>query len=665
MVSDDNPGPKGVFSGIDPDALKGTIESIRRDHEKLSDRAGYYKLQLAYFGVGEKELGDVLRVANWASDELPLLKRRYHLSMKADSVPYSGGKGMVKINEASVTRAANAAAAKDAKRAAELAKKDPEDLTTEEFDELNFLFSSNYDEYPFAEKFAISLGPRKSLQFWEQASRLGSSHGYGNVSDFNRKGKLDDLQRNLSLTFAQATNSDTPAMDRWKRKMVDIGDEPIREPGPPPHGDSGGPIGFVVMSNLMRVGDYDDKFLDSYGKALVKKDKEVMDGPNSGWTAWSADAGALNHIGNDKGADPMTGFMKGLSNSPDAATEFFTAKEKGSDGKPEQNFKYLFEVREWRDDSMEGKTSVTGRNSMAHALEAATTGHRPGEPATIDDLKHSKQQAALFSNLVKSVSADPERLTKHSYMSDSFANASAEYMPDILRGLDSDIANGSQLFPTTGAAATVSKYDAARFLHAVSRNKEGYDTLNVSQHTYAAALMEQQFKHPSTYPENTEKTINKISYDTGIFQGVITGGQQYQLDADHADATARDDAWKTHASTWGGSVVGSTTAIAMAPFSGPGGVIVGGLAGTASGKVFDGIINGFGDDGGKEAKQQVYQNVKETDAIERSAILTSQNAAKEATGSENLESQAGDHAGQGFRAAHGLIVDTKAAPPIK
>lgn len=663
MVSADNPGPSGVFSGIDPDALKGTIESIRRDHEKLADRASYYKLQLAYYGVGADELGDVLRVANWASDELPLLKRRYHLSMKMDSVPYSGGMGMVRINEARVTRAANAAASKHAKRAAKLAKKDPEDLTPAEFDELNRLFSTNHDEYPFAEKFAAAIGPKKTLQFWEQASRLGDDPGYGRSSSFEREGNLDDLQRNLSFTIAQATNSDTPAMNRWKKEMIELGSEPVREAGPPPHGGSGGPKGFVVMSNLMRFGDYDDKFLHSYGKALVKEDKSELEGPGPGWVGWDGDDGTLNHIGNDEGADPMTGFMKALANSPDASTEFFTDKQKGADGKPESNFKYLFEEREWPNDSKEGKESVTGRNSMAWALEAATTGHRPGEPATADDLKHSKEQAALFSDMVKSVSADQDRLRSHAYMSDSFANASAEYMPDILRGLDSDVANGGQLFPTSGATATVSKHDAARFLHAVARNKEGYDTLNVSQHTYAAALMEQQVKHPAAYPENTEKTINKISYDTGLFQGLITEGQQYQLDKDGTDAIARDDAWKTHASTWGGSVVGSATAIAMTPFSGPGGVIAGGLAGTASGKVFDGIINGFGDDGGKEAKQQVYQNVKETDAVERSAILTSQKATKEATGSENFESQAGDHAGAGFRAAHSLVGEAKAVPP--
>ena len=665
MAKPDDGGDSGVFSGIDPDALKRTIESIRRDHERLSNAASYYKTELARFGIGAEELRDVLRVANWARDELPLLKRRYHLSMSDDSSPYPGGKGMVRVNEARVTRGANAKAAKDAKRAAVLAKKDPKDLTSSEFDELNTLMATNHDEYPFAEKFAAALGAKRSLQFWEQASRLGDDPGYGRTSDFKHQDELDDLQRNLSLAFAQATNSDTPAMNRWKKEMVEIGDEPVREPGPPPHSDSGGPKGFVVMSNLMRVGDYDDKFLTSYGKALMKEDKEVLGRSDSGWTAWSAGGGTLNHMGNDKGADPMTGYMKALANSPDAATEFFTDKQKDDGGKAKSNFTYLFEERKWADDSMEGKKSVTGRNSMAWAIAAATTGHRAGEPATIADLKHSKEQAGLFSDLVKSISADQDRLRDHAYMSDSFASAAAEYMPDLHRGLDTDKTNGAKLFPTSGASAEISDPDAARFLHTVARNQEGYDVLNVSQHAYAAALMEQQAKHPDAYPLNSEDTLKKISYDTGLFQGMIAEGRHFQGDKDDADARARDDAWKAHASTWGGSVVGSATVIATEPFTGPGGILLGGLVGTASTEVFNGIINGFGDDGGKEEKAQVYQNVKDMGQVKTSAIVTSQEAVKAATGSEEFESLAGGEAGRGFADANAAIDPSRAEHTVK
>ncbi|MEU6070389.1 MULTISPECIES: hypothetical protein [Streptomyces] len=39
MRPDDGGSSKGVFSGIDPDKFKGTIDSVRRDQETLQDRA--------------------------------------------------------------------------------------------------------------------------------------------------------------------------------------------------------------------------------------------------------------------------------------------------------------------------------------------------------------------------------------------------------------------------------------------------------------------------------------------------------------------------------------------------------------------------------------------------------------------------------------------------
>ncbi|MFJ7176758.1 hypothetical protein ACIQXA_10180 [Streptomyces massasporeus] len=660
MRPDDGGSSGGVFSGIDPEKLKGTIDSVRRDQGTLRDRASYYKTQLAYWGVGVQELTDILKVAAWAQAELPMLKRRYHLALNMDNDPYPGFAGMVQINEAQVSRAANTAAAKAAKRATELAKKGPEDLSPEEFDELDALFAENYDEYPFAEKVVGALGARKTLQFWHKMSNLDRPSGYGETSDFERADELDEMQKNLSLTVAAATNSDSPEMRKWKKGMVEIGDDPISDPGPAPYGGSGGPEGFIVMSNLMRYGDYDDKFLEDYGTALVKEDRRVMEGADklygSGWGTTST----VNHLGNDEGNDPLTGYMKALANSPGAATKFFTAKQQGDDGKAETNFKYLFEERKWPDDSMQGKESVTGRNSMGHALEAATTGHRPGEAATAEDVKHSKEQAGLFSALVKSVSEDQDRLREHGYMSDSFANISAEYMPDLHRALGTDVMYGGKLYPTPGAASQVDKYDAARFLHAVSRNKEGYDRLNVSQHVYAAALMEAQEDHPDAYPQTTDAAIDDIAYGTGLFQGVIGDGQQFQAEKSDAEANARDGAWKEHASLWGGSLVGSTVAIATAPFAGPAGVYAGGLAGTAAGEVFNGILDGFDGDGSKE-KEQVYKNVKRADQIERSAILTTQESVKSATGDAAAASRAGDEAGRGFRDSTSLVERTRAA----
>ena len=143
--------------------------------------------------------------------------------------------------------------------------------------------------------------------------------------------------------------------------------------------------------------------------------------------------------------------------------------------------------------------------------------------------------------------------------------------------------------------------------------------------------MESQKDHPDAYPQSTDAAINDIAYTTGLFQGVIGDGQQFQADKNDADANARDGAWKEHASLWGGSLVGSTVSVATASFTGPAGVYAGGLVGTAAGEIFNGILDGFDGDGSEE-KEQVYKNVGRADQVEHSAILTTQESVKSAHG---------------------------------
>ncbi|WP_328317753.1 hypothetical protein [Streptomyces sp. NBC_00388] len=85
--------------------------------------------------------------------------------MNTENDPYPHSGGMVQISESQVSRAAIAEAAREAKRGAELARKDPKDLSPAEFDELNAILALNNDQYPFAEKFATALGPSRTLQF--------------------------------------------------------------------------------------------------------------------------------------------------------------------------------------------------------------------------------------------------------------------------------------------------------------------------------------------------------------------------------------------------------------------------------------------------------------------------------------------------------------------
>ncbi|MCQ4210991.1 hypothetical protein [Streptomyces longispororuber] len=506
-----------------------------------------------------------------------------------------------------------AAALKEAEDLAKLAKKDPEDLTAKDFDRINAGLQKYKNDELFSERFATALGPKKTLEFW-----TGVTNPYENRDLYlARKDQLDDLQKNLSLTLASASQSDSAAMADWKRTMIDSGDKRL---GP----NGSGPMGFQVMSNLMRAGNYDDTFMTQYGDALMKTERHLTGKGEHGNNAWQhmGSDQRLNFMGKDggdSGDDPLTGYLKGLSNSPDAATEFFNqeyvSKEDpdnpfehdtdgdGKMGKKElSNFQYLFEERDWpQETSLEGDELHTGQNNLALALEAATTGHPAGELPTKDTPAHNAEQSKLFESIVASVSEDNGRLTDSSYMSDSMGQIASEYLPDISRaqtdvdphparndrdGLDAwkRIEN---LYPVAGSSAEMNHHDVSRFLFAVGQNPEGYAAVEVGQKSYMANLMDYHLR--PDLPESQrphrdlELTVRAIAEHSGEVSGSLAMGRQQGVSG---PADLEDKAYDHAVGQWKGAIAGTVgtgigvgTSFIASPAVGAG---VGGAAGTVT-----------------------------------------------------------------------------------
>ncbi|MFD3438344.1 hypothetical protein ACFWU3_12695 [Streptomyces sp. NPDC058685] len=535
-------------------------------------------------------------------------------------------------------------ALKEAERLAALAKKKPEDLTPRDFDALNAGLKTYAKDPLFAEHFALELGTRGTLDFWADINepRLTTE-----LSGKSEK-QFAELQRNLSLTLANASQSDTASMADWKRQAVDLGDKWVGRNG-------SGPMGFQVMSNLMRWGDYDDGFLRSYGSALIATEKKLGDNGDHVPGAWEAPTFMepdMNRTGTDGGYDPMTGFMKALSNSPDAAADFFNDTfvtkdedhgfERDTDGNGKNgkvglsNFQYLFEERDWPYDAdSEGKGSVTGRNNMALALEAAVTGHPAGEKPTVDTPPHNAEQAKLMENIVESISEKPERLSNHGYMSDSMGQMAAEYMPDIHRGLHPGTYHEAQLFPVAGQAASLQENDLTRFMYTVGRNPEGYSAISLGQHSYTTSLMEYHFRNPDAYvadpsfPENEslKKGIGDIAKVAGEIQGTIGAGRAYEGEL---EGGAKDEDYNSvieGVSTWGGAAVGVGIGMATSPTAGPGAAIVGDLAGTAAEEIIGSLTEGAMKDSSGEV---IYRNGEELDGTKESTYTLVEKAAQTA-----------------------------------
>ncbi|MEU5061514.1 hypothetical protein [Streptomyces sp. NPDC021470] len=504
-----------------------------------------------------------------------------------------------------------AEAVKTAEDLAKIAKKNPEDLTVKDFDRINAGLKKYKNDELFSERFATTLGPQKTMEFWAGINDPGVNWEIGR----DRLNQFDDLQRNLGMTLAHASQSDSTAMDNWRRNVIALGDKPI-------HGDRGGPMGFQVMSNLMRTGDYDDQFMKDYGTKLMATERKLTDNgehANMAWQHMGPDQ-ILNRIGEDSGSDPLTGYLKGLSNSPDAATAFFNEQfvskndpdnpfEHDTDGdgkmgkKALSNFQYLFEERDWpQETESHGDDDNTGRNNLALALEAATTGHPAGEFPTIDTPSHDKGQAELFNSIVTSVADKPERLTDNSYMSDSMGQIASEYLPDINRAA-SDVDRKSEswadiekLYPLSGADAELKHPDVSKFLFAVGQNPEGYAAVEVGQKTYMSKLMEYHLNPdmPTSlrYSDDPQLVVERIAQSTGETSGLLGLGRAEEIgapasekDKDYEDSVAQ---YKNLLSGTAGTITGVGTSAIASPAVG---AAVGGAVTTATGAVLEGVFS--------------------------------------------------------------------------
>ncbi|MFF6793088.1 hypothetical protein ACFY9C_28915 [Streptomyces filamentosus] len=571
-----------------------------------------------------------------------------------------------------------AAAIRTAEDLAALAKKDPGKLTEAEFDKLlNGLTRYSGDDL-FATTFAQKLGAQGTLDFW---AGLNDPNSRDHAADGKRFDQYKDLQKQLGLTLANATQSGSTDMSRWKFDMLQAVEKPV--------GGTYGVSGYVVMSNLMRWGDYDDDFLTGYGRNMLAKEQEGARDGRRPEQIWGYHGGGLwphlNTTGTDFGFDPMTGYMKALSNSPDAATEFFNSefiakdaehnpftRDTDGNGKKEHiglsNFQYLFEEREWmQEQDSEGEDSISGKNYLAAALEAATTGHPAGELPTSATSTHSPEQAKLFEDIVESVSKVPSRLTDNSFMSDSLGQISAEYMADIHRGLSPVTENKELLYPVQGTAAELGEQDLTRFMYTIGQNPEGYAALTVGQHAYTASAMEYHFAHPEAFvndskytpTQNMELAIKDIARNAGEIQGTLGAGRAYasELEAGTSDAEFNDAI--TKAGELGESLVGIGVGVGTASMVGPGGVIVGGIAETVAGEIIGSLTEGLMKDSSGEV---IYRNGEEIEATRESTFRLVEKAAQEAgersgSPSPHIVALVGREAELGFGDAQARISD--------
>ncbi|MYT34768.1 hypothetical protein GTY66_01600 [Streptomyces sp. SID8356] len=307
-----------------------------------------------------------------------------------------------------------------------LGKLDPSRITNEQLERFNALLKAHPNDPVFAERVALGLGPEGTLKFFAGAVDLDSWENRDGGGAGTREAReermelLGTLEKQLGTTLATASHSNSEGMEAWKERVVALGGENV--------GNGKGTTqtrvhGFQAMSNLMRHGTYEGGFLNDYGNALVKFEKEntgdVKDpGPGGKrredvlpWDKLPSYARIDQlHYGesNDAGTDPMTGFMKALAHNPEAATEFFSSTD------PQDNAQHVLKDRRpFNDvvpDSMgygKSASDYTGPNASyeatGDALVAAATGVDPGDKSA-RPVEHTGQHRQVLDSSLKYLS---------------------------------------------------------------------------------------------------------------------------------------------------------------------------------------------------------------------------------------------------------------------
>ncbi|MFI5899327.1 hypothetical protein [Streptomyces cyaneofuscatus] len=449
-------------------------------------------------------------------------------------------------------------ALKKAEEAAKLIKEKGDEMTLAEFQKLNSTLGAYKNDPLFQEKFATTLGPKGVLEFWADLTEVSSPNDLART----QLNQLGDFQKNLGLTLAGATQSDSPAMRAWENDMVKLAGERYQTRGSQVWG-------FQLMSNLMRVGDYDDKFLNKYGNALVETEKKMKLPGNF----WSGGVGGpnmpkMNFMSDeDFGRDPMTGFMTALANSPDASTEFFNAKE------PQDNAEWVLKERTSFDDTPLDDGPNPALDATGKAMFAAVSGVSDPGAEGVKFQEHTPEQTEAMKRSLAFLAQTENDLPAE--MRDDMARAMGNHgeafhksMSDPLgsKGLDS------------GQLMEVSKQ--------ISRNKDSYGLLNEQMNFAILADIHTEKAHPEDSLSNAGRTVGFLEE------------ARYQATNDKKDGDLTDATWKK---TWTYHLVGG----ALTPLGG-------GLIGDPLQRGVDAITTAWIQDKSNEINETAKAEHKET-----------------------------------------------------
>lgn len=497
-------------------------------------------------------------------------------------------------------------AEKDADAIVKLASKEP--VNDEVAEELNKRLKRIEGDRYANERFVTKLGPDGLYKFWSKATT-----GPNGVTA--ERGKV--LQKQLGLSLADASHSDSEKMKDWKKGILETADRKVSP-------DGNGPVGFQVVSNVMRHGEFEKEFLRDYGDELIKYDKAGM-GP----IKWAYMETGTYNFGDkgDLGSDPMTGFMEGLENHPKASLEFFDADDN-------KNLNYLLGDRHWPQDATKDDAPVAGHRAAIAAIESATTGP-----------PRSSEQAKIVEELVRGFAENDPTFEMREGMQGGLGRISAEFMPDINRALHGGEGSADETYPFNGpksALADLDEQNTVRFLYDISRDPEGNAAVLYGKEMYAAEAMVyhmNEINNPEFEPANKaeyqelkasrEAYIERIANQSGQMQAISASARADEIGAGYEKTEPLYYKALQEAEPWANSTIGVGVGIMTTPIAGIAAPIIGAAAGTASEQIIEKLLAAYEPEGTDEASKNYAEGTawqNGTKGVSDTALESAKNA---------------------------------------
>ncbi|WP_237719983.1 DUF6571 family protein [Streptomyces xiaopingdaonensis] len=544
-----------------------------------------------------------------------------------------------------------------AERAAELAEKGDE-MSPKELSELNRLLEQNGREKngEFATRVYEKLGgPEKALEFYAQMSVQGT----GDDASATRLDAVQQLQRNMGHTLANATEPDAPqGLDGRKYHLPASWGEEFRRLGTQPiewqRGMTNRPYGYQVLGGLLRYGNYDPGFLNPIAEHVTQLHRDDPGRFLTNSPAGSDDRYGFNPSGKlGSGNDPLNSVLEALGHSPDAAEKFFTEpptkyNENGTvDQGGDAGFaSYLDEFTKedfhWNIDrnafNLVGHPDAEqalneGPKALGHALEAATTGRPYDSDASADAVRHTPERAELAQEVVERFGNNPE-LIRHNENGDldeesgplhamrgSLGDIAAEYIGDFQRTVSGEEVS-SDVFPSFGEEAEFKSGDAVRFLAEVGQDPDAYGSITAAQQAYTRDVVDGVINGDSESNVDLGERVRAATEPGGVVAGIMSEARADAVldyhaasDQEFNDAADEKQKWVDRILSMGTDQVAERVPIA--------GDVIGWVSEDIQSSVMDSVYRDSSDQAEGEANRQYTEGL---DAARDSASNAVSNA---------------------------------------